>query len=1034
MKGSYCIKYFGIIIASAKSYALAVICAVAMLLWISSSNIFNRFDTGFQYIVDLNSRDQFYSQTEKKFQPPIDTINKFTYLVEDYQDNTLFINAIFNVRKPTGEKVISVVRKYAIDGSELTHKPLTKIKARSGYLFGPRGKVDGFTYWHINYDVPFEMKFVGSEKIESIDSLVYAGESIADQTSELTHLSGVPQKYGVNLDTKIKLWIDPRTGWLIKFEDKSKAYYYDQQSKHRLHPWNQFQNVVSSDSVKQNIQNANSRYLIKTFTKVIVPCILLIAFLLSLFGKILFKSSIVTKVIVLRKIPSYRVLSLIVVGLGVTVISGWLLNIPELIQALLFFVPMQFNTALGLFLSGVCLFIAGTSKFQRYLLVFGVIISAIGSLTLVEYVFNVNLLIDELFFDRYIDKKTSHSGRMAPNTAVLFVIVGIYFLANLIKSHTVKQKIEMLTSGLVVSLAFVAFGSYLVGVETAYGWGSLIRMALHTSLGFVVLGLGMYLRCFDQRLSMYDRIIYFLIPLGFLSATLISMSLVQNERVRLIEKIRQAGYERAATIEKGISWRVRALERMAKRWEIKKVRTTEWRDDVENYINDMLFSAIIFFDNVDQGQLVGQKGSDSQEDILKITSDVISKANSSSVTTVTDIFQFPDRRNVFAVVVPTQSESGRLVGIFELTSLLDTVLEYEEPGIPFPVQFLDGDQVIYTQSYSNTNNLFRYYVKQDLRYLPESWKIKVWPAPVVVESSASNIVWLFPLFSMLLLGLLVALLKSSKKISLAKNELETSNNQLGKLNSQLRLRSGELNQSIDELKRSNSDLDDFAYVASHDLKSPLRGIDNLAKWIEEDCGDIISEESRIDLKKMRVRVARMEDLLDGLLQYSRIGRADQDVKQVDLNDIIENLKEILDRPSAFKIEVVGSLPVLQAKVTPLNVVIRNLISNSIKHRNKDDGRVEIRCTDAGGQFYKLSISDNGSGIPEDQFENIFGLFKTIKSRDQVEASGLGLAIVKKIVEQEGGKVTVVNNKDAAGITFVFTWPKMPKQYGGGSVT
>lgn len=230
----------------------------------------------------------------------------------------------------------------------------------------------------------------------------------------------------------------------------------------------------------------------------------------------------------------------------------------------------------------------------------------------------------------------------------------------------------------------------------------------------------------------------------------------------------------------------------------------------------------------------------------------------------------------------------------------------------------------------------------------------------------------------------------------------------------------EIRRYTRELERSNQELDKFAYIASHDLKSPLRGIDQLASWISEDLGDQADAETSKHLQLMRSRLNRMERLLDDLLTYSRIGRKSFEIKQVDLKEMIQSLWSLHSIPDHFELIITSELPTFNTLETPLEQVFRNLLSNSIKHHTGINGIIEVSAeTEADG--YTFSIRDNGPGIEPKHQDRVFGMFQTLRSRDEVEGSGMGLAIVKKIIENYGGTITLTSD-GKQGSCFTFTWP------------
>jgi PAS domain S-box-containing protein len=226
---------------------------------------------------------------------------------------------------------------------------------------------------------------------------------------------------------------------------------------------------------------------------------------------------------------------------------------------------------------------------------------------------------------------------------------------------------------------------------------------------------------------------------------------------------------------------------------------------------------------------------------------------------------------------------------------------------------------------------------------------------------------------------------------------------------------------MEELKRSNKELDDFAYVASHDLKAPLRGIIQLSSWIEEDAWNEVGDESKKHITLLNGRSKRLERLLDDLLAYSRIGRTDGETVKVDVSNMVKEIFSLLSPPKGFELICHEPLPVFDTLLTPFEQIFRNLISNAIKHHDKDTGCIQVSCTETPTN-YVFSVSDDGPGIQPNHHEKVFEIFQTLRPRDEVEGSGIGLAIIKKILDFYKATITIKTNEDD-GTTFVFTWPK-----------
>lgn len=224
-----------------------------------------------------------------------------------------------------------------------------------------------------------------------------------------------------------------------------------------------------------------------------------------------------------------------------------------------------------------------------------------------------------------------------------------------------------------------------------------------------------------------------------------------------------------------------------------------------------------------------------------------------------------------------------------------------------------------------------------------------------------------------------------------------------------------------ELEKTNQDLEQFAYVASHDLKAPLRAIEHLANWILEDAGDLLPESSHSDLEMLISRVARMNKLLNGLLEYSRIGRDKSSYVWIDSNTIIDEAKLMLDLGPGFTIHIAGDLPEIFAPRQAMLLVMHNLLGNAVKHHDRPSGNIWISA-EQKPSYVEFHIKDDGPGIPSEYHDKIFQMFQTLKPRDVVEGSGLGLALVKKVMENHGGNVTLMPNSGIRGATFVVTWP------------
>mgnify|MGYP000088390667 CR=1 FL=1 len=224
-----------------------------------------------------------------------------------------------------------------------------------------------------------------------------------------------------------------------------------------------------------------------------------------------------------------------------------------------------------------------------------------------------------------------------------------------------------------------------------------------------------------------------------------------------------------------------------------------------------------------------------------------------------------------------------------------------------------------------------------------------------------------------------------------------------------------------ELKRSNNELNEFAYIASHDLKAPLRGIIQISSWIEEDITEHAQEETINYLKLLKKRTFRLEQILDDLLAYSRIGSQSEEKQMVNTKLLFESTFELLDPPAGLRLIIQECMPMIETFATPLETIVRNLLANAIKHHDKVDGIISITVKEMP-VYYEFSVIDDGPGIEPEYHQQIFDLFKTLNPRDQIEGSGMGLSIIKKILDVQGGSITIMSD-GKSGTCFTFLWPK-----------
>jgi signal transduction histidine kinase len=230
-----------------------------------------------------------------------------------------------------------------------------------------------------------------------------------------------------------------------------------------------------------------------------------------------------------------------------------------------------------------------------------------------------------------------------------------------------------------------------------------------------------------------------------------------------------------------------------------------------------------------------------------------------------------------------------------------------------------------------------------------------------------------------------------------------------------------LQATVQQLDHANHDIRSFAYIASHDLKTPLRGVKVLVDWIASDYADKFDDNGRESVNLLKTRIMRMYNYIESIRRYIGIGYAKETKVRADSNELVHQVIDNLAPPENIAITIKNKLPVIKCEKNYILQIFRNLLSNAVYYMDKPHGLIEIGCTEED-DCWKFSVADNGPGIDEKYHDKIFEMFQTLSIKDRTEKVGIGLTIVKKIVELYNGKVWV-ESKLGEGSTFFFTLPK-----------
>lgn len=470
---------------------LAAIAAIPVWTMIISPHLLE-LSENFTYSADVVSTDNFYDAEKELFPGAIYSKTRFYYeATETVNDDTLLIRNVFDVRTPDNEPIFAVERNYAIDRYTSAHVPELGDARREGYLFGPRGAEYGkpFTYWHVNYDGPATMRFVGEEELYGLNvyhyETNYEGTAI-DQTDNLGYLPGVGETRGVRLDPHLELWIEPETGWMVKYQDTTLANYYDLRTGEVIHPWNEFANTLSEQSVEEQV--ANARFL-KVQTRIVESYIPFALFIIA--GIFLLRWT--GLLAVLYRQSTKR--ALLVVGsasvgiLAMLAFAGW----PFQNEILVHLIPGSagMNPLTALCFAGLSAgMLLRIWRQNLAVSILGIALMAIAILRIAGDQGLIDVQIDLLLFRESVLAATSPS-RMSLYTSISLLLLAT-ILATSVRNVASKVRLVDILPMIVVLLSSITLFAYLFDVFQFLASPIFFSAAIHTALMYLISGIIIY--------------------------------------------------------------------------------------------------------------------------------------------------------------------------------------------------------------------------------------------------------------------------------------------------------------------------------------------------------------------------------------------------------------------------------------------------------------------------------------------------------------------------------------------------------------
>ncbi|WP_417486142.1 sensor histidine kinase [Maricaulis sp.] len=700
----------------------------------------------------------------------------------------------------------------------------------------------------------------------------------------------------------------------------------------------------------------------------------------------------------------HLVLALISLAICVTVMIGWKLGLETVVRLSPTLSPMQFNTALALALVGLGT-IAGSLRYRMAAGLLAGLGAGIAGISLLENVTGFDPGLDELFHAHQFVEPGAAPGRMSPNSALAILLMGLAIsLPQIRASHRPLPGAAI--AGFVCSAAAIgaiaaSVIGYLIGAAEVFGFVPETRMGVLTTIAASCLGIPI---CESMLVALLRRRRLPMVGLlgGFGLALMIVLA-SSNDAIR--DDARNArraqlelelGYV-ARQLSGTITDRILAVERMARRWgRVGGLSEDEWRADALRYAADHPMIQAVSWVGTD-GILAWVEPVAGNEQAVGLDlfsfqdrRTVYERARDSGRTVATPVVDFVQGGSGFIAMSPVYLRSGEFDGVMNAVfNLSEVVSAMPVSPVLSEVDLILADttaEMVMWDQVQVMDGAFFVGIGQDAAGVLQ-------PQQVIAD-----LVLVLGLIS----GGLALLASGAFLLSLSQNR--------------------QIAQANRELEQANSELDSFVYLASHDLKSPMRGIRQLADWLEQDMAENLSNDARRYLGLIHSRIGRLQDLLDALLEFSRIGRNAMVLTRVEVLEEARRIVALQDLPETWTLDISGDELSVETDKNLLFVIVANLVRNAVKHHDREVGHLQVSVTREIDDW-TLTVTDDGPGIPRQKHARVFEMFQTLKSKDVVEGSGMGLAIVSKAVARLDGDVHVESDPATGrGSRFIVQFP------------
>jgi signal transduction histidine kinase len=726
---------------------------------------------------------------------------------------------------------------------------------------------------------------------------------------------------------------------------------------------------------------------------------------------------------------------------GGVLAAGWLLRAPELVELPPDWTPMQANAALGFAVAGLGLVLAAAGGPLRHLAsLLGVGVAALGGATLAQYALGSDLGIDQRLVPDWMGTDAAHPGRMAPNAALGLAVAG----ASLALARTLPMLASAL-GALAAALGASALLGYATGIEDAYGWGSLTRMAPGTALGLLLLGAALGLDAGAAHASGRTALWRGPLAAGLACAVVTvlfcqALALRQDAQLGLLL---DAGAARVRSeLGARVDARMHALRLLAREWE-GRVRPDRaaWEADAELVMaQSPELVAIEWLESDGAPRWMHPDG----VALPPLPADVVTRHRTVEGALALPVFRLEGGRPALRIAVPLREaggflgrfrKSGWLAATFDARELVADVAALDRS---FEVEVASGRAVVVRVVEPVAPPDPRWERRVELSF-PGGLALAARVRPSADLLAAGR----WQLRAVLLAGglgmsLLLALALGLRNVARARARRllsvvrghERAEEEVRRLNLELEAR---VRERTDELLRTNDDLRRFAAFLSHELKQPVGAQTIWAELLESRHGARLDAEGRRYVAEIRASAHRTADLISAQLDLFSVTAAELKRERVDLTGVVlaltSDLKKALE---AARAQVrVGELPVVRGDARLLYQLFRNLLENSLKYRRAEvplEVRIEQHApADAADPMFEIVVEDNGMGFARADAERIFEPSERLEF-ERAEGQGLGLAVCRRIAERHGGELRA-SGRPGVGASFHIRLPRGLRESG-----